>query len=94
VDLRETHLRAGSTRLLVWEWYRIGQTELINPYIAKAVLARDRLLGRSDDSAVIIVAAQYDERPELAAETLREFGRQMRPALLAALAATTLENSR
>jgi len=94
VELRETHLRSGSTRLLVWEWYRIGRTELINPYIAKAVLARDRLLGRSDDSAVIIVAAQYDERPELAAETLREFGRQMRPALLAALAAATLGNSR
>jgi len=94
LELRETQLRAGGTRLLVWEWYRIGQAELINPYIAKAVLARDRLLGRSDDSAVIIVAAQYDERPELAAETLREFGRQMRPALLAALAAATRGNLR
>jgi len=93
LDLRETHLRAGTSLLLVWEWYRIGDSDLINPYIAKALLARDRLLGRSDDSAVIILTVPYDERPELAAETLREFARQMRPSLLAALAAAKLGNS-
>ncbi len=91
--MRETHLRAGTSLLLVWEWYRIGDSDLINPYIAKALLARDRLLGRSDDSAVIILAVPYDERPELAAETLREFAREMRPSLLAALAAAKLGNS-
>jgi EpsI family protein len=70
----------------VWQWYRIGESDLSSPYLAKAILARDRLLGRSDDSAVIILAAPYEERPERAAETLREFSREMRLALLEALA--------
>jgi EpsI family protein len=94
VQLRQTHLRAGGRRLLVWEWYRIGGRDLINPYLAKALLARDRLLGRSDDSAVFILASPYEDRPERAAETLREFARDMRPQLLAALDAAGLEKPR
>jgi len=94
VTVHETHLRAGARRLLVWQWYRIGESDLSSPYLAKAILARDRLLGRSDDSAVIILAAPYEERPERAAETLREFGREMRPALIEALADARAGGSR
>ena len=86
VALSETHMRGGTKRLLVWHWYRIGESEFSSPYLAKAILARDRLLGRSDDSAVIIIASPYEDRPERAAETMREFAREMRPALLEALA--------
>ncbi len=94
VAVRETHLRAGARRLLVWDWYRIGESEFSSPYLAKAILARDRLLGRSDDSAVIILASPYEERPERAAETLREFSREMRLALLEALADAKRGSSR
>jgi EpsI family protein len=94
VAVRETHLRAGTRRLLVWQWYRIGESDLGSPYLAKALLARDRLLGRSDDSAVIVLASPYEERPERAAETLREFSREMRPALLEALADAKMGGSR
>ncbi|HZM34777.1 MAG TPA: exosortase A [Burkholderiales bacterium] len=90
VELRQTHLRGRGERLLVWEWYRIGRNELSNPFLAKALLARDKLLGRGDESAAIILAAPYEARPELAAESLRQFAREMRPSLDAALAAVEL----
>jgi EpsI family protein len=87
VALRETHLRGKAERLLVWEWYRIGENELSNPFLAKALLARDKLLGRGDASAAIILAAPHEASPEAAAESLRQFAREMRPSLDAALAA-------
>jgi EpsI family protein len=87
LELRQTHLRSAAQRLLVWEWFRIGERELSDPYVAKALLARDKLLGRGDDSAALILAAPYETRPELAAEALRQFAREMRPSLDAALAA-------
>jgi len=87
VELRQTRLRSRGGRLLVWDWYRIAGRDLSNRYLAKALLARDKLLGRGDDSAAIVLAAPYDARPELAAETLRLFMRDMLPAIDAALGA-------
>ncbi|HZQ74072.1 MAG TPA: exosortase A [Burkholderiales bacterium] len=84
--VRETELRSARQRLLVWDWYWIGGTALTSPYVAKAYLARDRLLGRGDDAAAVILAAPYDEQPERARQTLREFASEMRPAIDAALA--------
>lgn len=81
VDLRQSRLRSASGRLIVWDWYRIGERHLGNPYVAKALLARDKLLGRGDDSGAIVLAAPYDARPEAAAETLRLFVRDMLPAI-------------
>jgi exosortase A len=81
VELRQTRLGAAGGRLLVWDWYRIAGYDLSNPYLAKALLARDKLLGRGDDSAAIVLAAPYDSRPERAADTLRDFAREMLPAI-------------
>ena len=88
VEVRQTRLGAGGERLLVWDWYRIAGQDLSNPYLAKALLARDKLLGRGDASSAIAVAAPYETKPEAAAETLRLFLREMRPGIDAALAAT------
>ena len=85
LELRETRLRAGAARLLVWDWYRVGSRDTADPYVAKALLARDRLLGRGDASTAIMVAAPYETRPENAAEVLGLFLREMRPAIEAAL---------
>jgi exosortase A len=81
VELRQTRLGSAGGRLLVWDWYRIAGYDLSNPYLAKALLARDKLLGRGDDSAAIVLAAPYDTRPETAADTLRVFAREMLPAI-------------
>ena len=76
----------AAQRLLVWDWFRISGRDLTNPYLAKLLLARDKLLDRGDDGAAIIVATPYDERTDGAAETLREFVREMTPSIDAALA--------
>ena len=81
VQLRETRLRSAEGRLLVWDWYRIAGRNLSNPYMAKALMAREKLLRHGDDSAAIVLAAHYEARPETAAETLRTFTREMLPAI-------------
>lgn len=81
VELRQTQLSSDGGRLLVWDWYRIAGYDLSNPYLAKALLARDKLLRRGDDSAAIVLAAPYEARPETASDTLRVFTRDMLPAI-------------
>jgi len=86
VDVRQSRVRFADERLLVWDWYRIGERHLGSPYVAKALLARDKLLGRGDESAAIVLAAPYDASPEAAAETLRVFLRDMLPSIENSLA--------
>ena len=94
LELRQSRLRSATGRLVVWDWYRIGERHLGNPYVAKALLARDKLLGRGDDSAAIVLAAPYDARPEAGAETLRLFARDMLPAIDKALLAAEQGSAR
>ena len=85
VDMRETRLRSARQRLLVWDWYRVAGSDLSNPYVAKLLLARDKLLYRGDDAAVIMLATPYEIRTQAAEEALREFARAMLPSINAAL---------
>ena len=85
VDVRQSRVRWAGDRLLVWDWYRIGERHLGNPYLAKALLARDRLIGRGDESAAIVLAAPYDARPDAAVETLRVFVHDMQVPIETAL---------
>ncbi|HEY1288925.1 MAG TPA: exosortase A [Burkholderiales bacterium] len=94
VQLRQTRLGSATGRLLVWDWYRIGGRDLSNPYVAKALLARDKLLRRADDSVAIVLAAPYEARPQAAAETLRMFAREMLPAIDHALRVAAQKESR
>ena len=84
--VRQTRLRSQAQRLLVWDWFRVSGRDLTSRYFAKLLLARDKLLGRGDDAVAIIVAAPLDEDSEAAAETLRQFVREMTPSIDAALA--------
>ena len=82
LSLRQTRLRAdGQPRLMVWDWYRIDGRDISNPFLAKAFLARDKLLGRPDHSTAIVLASPYAENPASAVETLRAFLRDMMPAI-------------
>lgn len=94
VELRQTRLRSADGWLLVWDWYRIAGYDLSNPYVAKALVARDKLLLRSDDSSAIVLAAPYETRPETAVETLRLFTREMLPAIDHALRVAAQKESR
>ena len=93
VELRQTRLRSADGRLLVWDWYRIAGYDLSNPFMAKALVARDKLLRRRDDCAAIVLAAPYEARPESAADTLRTFARDMLPAIDQALRVAAQEGS-
>lgn len=86
VAIRETRLRSATQHLLVWDWFRISGRDLSNPYLAKLLLARDRLLDRGDDGAAIILATPYGGHREDAEETLRRFAREMLPSIDFALA--------
>ena len=86
VDLKQTQLRSSGQRLLIWDWFRISDRDLTNRYLAKLLFARNKLLGRSTEGAAIIVAAPYEGQPEVAAETMRQFVREMMPSIDAALA--------
>jgi EpsI family protein len=84
--VRETRLRSSGQRLLSWDWYWVSGAHLTNPYVAKLYMARDRLLGREDDGAAIVLVTPYDERPEAAQATLAEFAQAMLPSIQASLA--------
>ena len=84
-EIRQTLLRSPGQRLLVWDWFQVAGRDVVSLHLGKILLARDRLLGRGDEAAAIILAAPYEERPEGAEETLREFMREMLPSLRIAL---------
>jgi len=79
-------LRAVDGRTLATrQWYWVDGTLISSDAIAKARIAWSRILGRGDDSAVIVVYARGDvgSDPD---ETLRQFTREAWPAVAAALA--------
>jgi EpsI family protein len=84
--IRQTLLRSSGQRLLIWDWYRVSGRNIVEPYVGKLLLARDRLLGRGDEGAAIILFTPYLERPDAAQETLRQFVREMLPSIEVALA--------
>jgi EpsI family protein len=83
--LKQHRLDSPSTKLLVWRWYWLGDHVTANPYLAKMILAKRKLLGRGDDGAEILVAAPYQDSPEEAVAVLRNFMSEMMPSITTAL---------
>jgi exosortase A len=86
LDVRQTRLRSPQQRLLVWDWFRIAGHDVVNPYVAKAMLAWQKLSNRGDDGTAIILATPYDEHSQPPVEVLRGFALDMMPSINAALA--------
>lgn len=80
-EIQQTLLRAPNMRLLVWSWNRMSGIDTIDPYLAKLLLAKARLLGQQDDGAAIIISASYEGTPESAESTLKSFAQDMLPAI-------------
>jgi len=85
LEVRETRLRSLQQRLLVWDWFRIGGHDVVNPYLAKAMLAWDKLSNRGDDGTAIIIVTPYADFTQPPAATLREFAVDMGPSINASL---------
>ena len=79
--IQQTLLRAPDKRLLVWSWNSLAGTYTVNPYLAKLLLAKARLLGQQDDGAAIILDSPYEDTPESAAVALKAFILDMLPAI-------------
>ncbi|GAB4178170.1 MAG: exosortase A [Rhodocyclaceae bacterium] len=88
LDVRRTLLSSEGQRLLVWDWFYLDGRRTVDPYLAKMLLARDRMLGRPDDGAAIILAAAYEHGTEAAEESLRAFAADMLPAIEEAIRRT------
>jgi len=73
-------------RLLVWNWYRIGDVSTSSPYRAKLVEAADRLWGGERAGTLIAVAAPYGVSEDEAVVVLEGFLAVMLPSLEAEIA--------
>ena len=73
--MSQVQLKSYATQMLVWRWYMIGGSEetVTSRYMAKALLAKNRLLSGKDWGAEVIVAAPYRISPSEAKPVLEQF---------------------
>lgn len=86
--VRETTVQTATRSLLVWQWYWAGHQFTANDYAGKLLQAKDKLLLRGDDGAVLLLVAPYDGNPEQARASLRAFLNENLTAMDAALLQT------
>ena len=72
-SIKQNQLHGTSTKLLVWRWYWLRGKNTANPYLAKIILAKNKLFGNNDDAAEIIIATPYENKPEDAMPVLDDF---------------------
>lgn len=77
----ESRLLRGDRQLLAWQWYKIGQTQTANPYLAKFLQAKRRLTGQGDDVMDIVIYTTFDTHTEQARAMMGNFLQLAAPAL-------------
>lgn len=87
-------LVARDGRLRVWHWYRVNGRLVTGEVEVKLRLAIDRLLGRADESSVVVLVTPELDVPQLADERLRAFVEAHGDAIDAALDSVSTERSR
>ncbi|MDO8651009.1 MAG: exosortase A [Undibacterium sp.] len=73
IALQESRIKGLTGSILVWQWYWIDGTFMVNPYEGKLRQAKEKLLMRGDDGANLIFYAPYEENPDQARVILRDF---------------------
>jgi exosortase A len=82
----ESKLRGPDGRLLAWHWFWVEGERTNNAYVTKMLQAKSRLLGRGDDSAVVILYTATEDRVESSRAVLNEFIQDALPAVEKVLA--------
>ena len=77
----EKVLQSPSQNLLTWQWYWIGGQDTVSFWDAKLMQAHTKLLGRGDDSAVVVIYAPYKDHPSAAREALTRFVEPLRSGM-------------
>lgn len=85
VEVRQTKLRSANMNLLIWDWYWLDGEYTSNPYTAKMIEAKGRLLGRQRNAAGIVIAARYEDKIEPAEIVLQDMVNKMLPSIEASL---------
>ena len=82
-QVRQAKMRGSDgQRLLVWQWNLIDQRHVVNDYLAKLVLAFDRVRLQRDDGLSVLIATPYETADiKTAAATLGRFAADMEPAI-------------
>lgn len=94
LSVNENVLHAASDHLLIWRWFWLIDQETDSSYRGKVIQAVNRILGKGDDGAEIMVAAAYEHNPEEAVSVLREFIADMKPVITESLQVVQSESTR
>ena len=81
ITVTQNLLHTQQEKLLVWRWFWINGEETSNPFLAKALLSKNKLFNEGDMGAEIIVAAPYEDRPSEAVPVLQQFIKESLPAI-------------
>jgi len=75
LTLNQAKIKSYATQMLVWRWYMIGGAEemVTSRYMAKALLAKHRLLTGREWGAEVVMAAPYRINPSEAESVLEQF---------------------
>ena len=83
--VRTGEIWSPSQRIVAWQWYWVDGKWTASDYVAKAWLAWSVLLGRGDDSAVVVIHAAQAPDGRSAEAVLESFVRDMLPSVEAVL---------
>lgn len=85
IRVEQARIKSPEGELLLWRWYRIGQYDTANPYVAKVLEALSKLTFRSISAVRIYVVTSVRDSVELSAGDLQGFIDQLSPQLDVAL---------
>jgi exosortase A len=86
VAVATADVKGERARLEVFRLFWVDGSITASEYVAKARLAWSKLMGRGDDSALVVMFAPVTGAPEDARATLRTFAASMSPSIERALA--------
>ena len=89
--VRETKLKYGDKRLLVWNWYLVGESETPNQYIAKIINVINVMVHQRNDASYITLATPLLENLSDSRQILENFIREAHSPLVNELTALTTQ---
>jgi EpsI family protein len=73
MNFTESELKYSDEKLLVWSWYRVGEYETSNPYIAKALEAYNLIIEGRSDASLLTIATRINDTKQDARQKLYNF---------------------
>jgi exosortase A len=71
--VKETEIKRINRKILIWSWYKIGDYQTPNAYIAKVYEAYNKIFMGRQDAALISLATTFDYEKESSRKILMDF---------------------